>query len=109
MVGIPELIILAFVGVPIVGGVLYYLGLDRRAHRSGYRSTFAYLRAIPRSDAEKQDAADLAMKGLLWCVLGLFFSPCVFIGLIPLYYGGRKLVSASMGLGLVDDGDTAGA
>lgn len=107
--GIPELILLSFLGVPVIGGVLYFVALGRRAQRNGYHSTFAYLRAVPRSDAEKQDAADLAMKGLLWCVLGLFFSPCVFIGLIPLYYGGRKLVSASMGLGLVNDGDTAGA
>ena len=31
------------------------------------------------------------------------------LGLIPLFYGGRKLVYASMGLGLVDDGDQRGA
>jgi hypothetical protein len=108
-VGIPELIIVVFLAVPIVGGVVYFSGLRRRARRLGYRSTFAYLRAVPQSDEEKQDAADLAMKGLLWCVLGVVFSPCVLIGLVPLYYGGRKLVSASMGLGLVDDGNRFGA
>jgi hypothetical protein len=64
---------------------------------------------VPRSDAEKQDAADLALKGLVLCVLGLLFSPLVVVGVIPLFYGGRKLVYASMGLGLVDDGDQSGA
>jgi hypothetical protein len=108
-VGIPELIILMFLGVPIVGAVFYFSSLGRRARRLGYRSTFGYLRAIPQSDDEKQDAADLAAKGLLWCVLGVVFSPCVLIGLVPLYYGGRKLVSASMGLGLVDDGNRYGS
>jgi hypothetical protein len=42
-------------------------------------------------------------------VLGLLFSPIVLVGRIPLFYGGRKLVYASMGLGLVDDGDQPGA
>jgi hypothetical protein len=39
------------------------------------------------------------------CLLGLLFPPFVLVGLVPLFYGGRKLVYASMGLGLVDDGD----
>jgi hypothetical protein len=39
----------------------------------------------------------------------LIFAPFVLIGLIPLFYGGRKLVYASMGLGLVDDADQPGA
>jgi hypothetical protein len=108
-VGLPELIIVLVLVLPLAGGALYFSSLRRRARRYGYDSTFTYLRAIPRSDAEKQDAADLAMTGLLWCVFGLFFSPCVFIGLVPLYYGGRKLASASMGLGLVDDGNHFGA
>ena len=68
-------------------------------------STRAYLRATPRSDEERRDAADLALKGLVLCMLGLLFPPFVLVGLIPLFYGGRKLVYASMGLGLVDDGD----
>jgi hypothetical protein len=63
------------------------------------------LRAAPRSDAEKRDAVDLALKGLACCVIGLLFPPFVLIGLMPLFYGGRKVVYASMGLGLIDDGD----
>jgi hypothetical protein len=104
--GVPEL----FVLVVIPGSViLFVLALARRAKRFGYASTRAYLRAAPRSDAEKRDSVDLALKGLVWCVLGLIFSPFVLVGLFPLFYGGRKLVYASMGLGLVDDGDQSGA
>jgi hypothetical protein len=45
----------------------------------------------------------MALKGLALCVLGLLFPPFVLAGLIPLFYGGRKMAYASMGLGLVDD------
>jgi hypothetical protein len=90
----------------VLAAVVLLLGrLRMRARRFGYDSTGAYLRAAPRSDAEKRDAVDLALKGLAFCVLGLLFPPFVLVGLIPLFYGGRKLVYASMGLGLVDDAD----
>jgi hypothetical protein len=85
--------------------VYFWVSVVRRAKRFGYRSTWAYLRAAPRSDAEKRDAVDLAVKGLLWCGLGLIFAPLVLIGLLPLFFGGRKFLYASMGLGLVDDPD----
>jgi len=112
--GVPEFLILGtFVLAPLalglIGVVLYKVMAGRRARRFGYESTRAYLRAAPRSDEEKRDAADLALKGLVFCVLGLIFAPFVLIGLIPLFYGGRKLVYASMGLGLVDDADQPGA
>lgn len=77
----------------------------RRARRFGYASTGAYLRAAPASDAEKRDAADLALRGIIFCLLGMIFPPFILVGLMPLFYGGRKLVYASMGLGLVDDPD----
>jgi hypothetical protein len=103
---VPDLLILGVVlGVPIVSMVVLY----RRAKQFGYESTRAYLRAAPRSDEERRDAADLALKGVVFCALGLLFAPIVLVGLIPLFYGGRKLVYASMGLGLVDDGDQPGA
>jgi hypothetical protein len=111
--GMPELFILVVFLVPatlflaVGAGVL--LSARRRARRLGYPSTAAYLRSAPRSDAERRDAADLALKGLVLCVLGFLFPPFVLIGLVPLFYGGRKLVYASMGLSLVDDGDQPGA
>jgi hypothetical protein len=107
--GVPELIILAVIVGPILVAVvffgLYGVVAGRRARRFGYPSTRAYLRAAPRSDEERRDAADLALKGLVLCMLGLIFAPLVLVGLVPLFYGGRKLVYASMGLGLVDDGE----
>lgn len=106
---LPELILLGPLVVMAVGWVVVWRGVVRRARRLGYSSTSAYLSVAPRSDDEKRDAADLALKGLVWCLLGLVFAPCVLIGLMPLFYGGRKLVWASMGLGLVDDGDQFGA
>jgi hypothetical protein len=111
--GFPEIVILSlmFIGPVVIGlgGLLLYrLLLGRRATRLGYTSTAAYLRAAPRSDAEKRDATDLALKGLVFCGLGLIFPPFILVGLIPLFYGGRKLAYASMGLGLVDDAEQPG-
>lgn len=104
--GGPELFILGvFLGPMVLGGIALIALIRRRVKRFGYPSTVAYLRAAPRSDAEKRDAADLALKGLVFCVLGLLFPPFILVGLIPLFYGGRKLAYASMGLGLVDDAD----
>jgi hypothetical protein len=105
--GIPELIIIAAVLiVPVVGlamvGILI-VAAGKRAKRLGYESTRDYLRAAPRTDEEKRDAVDMALKGLALCLLGLLFPPFVLAGLIPLFYGGRKMAYASMGLGLVDD------
>ena len=109
--GVPGLLILGAVLAVVVMGVVTLYGVlsGRRAKRFGYASTGEYLRAAPRSDAEKRDAASLALKGLVFCVLGQLFSPFILVGLVPLFYGGRKLVYASMGLGLVDDGDQPSA
>lgn len=101
-------LLLGLLAVPIAI-VMFAIILRRRAKHFAYPSTSAYLRAAPRSDDEKRDAADLALKGLVFCVLGLLFPPFILVGLVPLFYGGRKLVYASMGLGLVDDANQTGA
>ena len=106
---LPEIIILAPLLMMAVGWGMFWHSIGRRARGLGYPTRAAYLRAAPRSDREKRDAADLMLKGLAWCMLGILFSPCVLIGLMPLFYGGRKLSWATMGLGLVDDGDSFGA
>lgn len=111
MVGIPELLVLSIFVVPIltvvVVSVVLLVALIRRMRRQsrehGYPTLKAYLRAAPRTDAEKRDAADLALKGLVICLLGLILPPLMLIGLFPLFYGVRKVVYASMGLGLADD------
>ena len=108
--GIPELLFFGAIGfffaVPIVLIVLFFGFIARRrARKFGFSSTREYLRTAPRSDEERRDAVDLALKGLVLTMLGVVIQPLVFVGLIPLFYGGRKLMYASLGLGLVDDGE----
>lgn len=91
--------------LPLLAALFFWFSMSQRADTLGYPSLRAYLRAAPRSDAEKRDAADLALKGLVWCLVGVLLPPFILVGLIPLFYGGRKLIYASMGLGLVDDPD----
>ena len=89
--------------------VALVMGEVRKARRAGYASLSAYLAATPKTDAEKRAAADLALKGVVICFLGLLFPPLILVGLVPLYFGARKVIHVSMGLGLVDDIDLPGA
>jgi hypothetical protein len=110
--GFPELfpifLLLGGLLVPVVGSIvllwLLVRGQRRVARACGYWSFSAYLRAAPKTDEEKRAAADLALKGLVICLLGLLFPPILLVGLFPLFYGARKVVYTSMGLGLLDDG-----
>ena len=112
-IGLPELIIMSFillpfVGLPLIGLAVAWRMLARRAQRFGYDSKGAYLRAAPRSDEERRDAVNLTLIGVVVCLLGLILPPLVLVGLVPLFIGGRKVMYASMGLGLVDDTDSSG-
>jgi hypothetical protein len=69
-----------------------------RVRRRGYPGLRAYLRELPMTEEEKLDAVELTLKGLAICVLGLLFPPLVLIGLVPLYYGTRKLASVILGI-----------
>src|SRR5262245_38277631 len=103
---LPVLILLLVPAVVFVGGavatVLLFRTLKRRAREQGHAGVRDYLRASPRTDDEKRDAADLALKGLVLCLLGFIFPPAMLFGLIPFFYGARKVVYASMGLGFGD-------
>ena len=66
--------------------------LGKRAQTLGFPTVRSYLYAVPSSDAEKEDAVDLALKGLVISSLGILFAPFLFIGLTPLYYGFRKTI-----------------
>ncbi len=96
--------LLAVVGSLLVVLVLFGLFLLPillwRGHlrRRGYAGLGAYLRELPQTEEEKLDAVDLTLKGVVLCVLGLLFPPLVVIGLVPLYYGLRKLAAVKLGL-----------
>jgi hypothetical protein len=92
------LIVTITVGIVAIGRAY-----RRKVRQAGYSTIGAYLRAVPRTDEEKRDAIDLALQGLLTCLVGLLLPPLLLIGALPLYYGSRKVLHASMGLGLVDD------
>jgi hypothetical protein len=106
------LLIVAGVGLAIAGVAILVFSLFREQRRhaaaGGHASFGAYLRAAPRTDEEKRVAADLALKGLVICLLGLLFPPLMLVGLFPFFYGARKLLWAWMGLGFVDDAIEAG-
>jgi len=101
------LIFLVPLAAMVIGTVTFFVLFLRKVRREarafGYPSMGAYLRAAPGSDREKQAATDLALKGLVVCLLGLIMPPLLVIGLFPFFYGARKVAYASMGLGLVDD------
>ena len=105
---VPAVILAGFAGAVIGAVALIGMLLSRQrrnARLAGYPSLGAYLRAAPRTDEEKRDAVDLALKGLVVCLLGLLVPPLLLIGLFPFFYGTRKVVYGSMGLGIVDDTD----
>jgi len=107
-ISIVQVIVVATLAVVVVVlglAITVWKSVRRKAERFGYDSVGAYLRSVPRSDDEKRDAVDLALKGLVLCLLGVVFPPVLLIGLFPLFYGGRKLAYAWMGLGLLDDAD----
>lgn len=92
-------------GIMLVSVLLVRWYLLRRGRPLGYKAAGAYLRAVPGSDAQKRDAADLALKGAVISLFGVNFFPLLLIGMIPLYYGTRKIVLTLMGMGLVDLSD----
>lgn len=78
-------------------------GFRRSARKAGYASVGEFLRAAPQTDEERRDAVDLALRGLVICLLAVIFPPLLVVGIFPLFYGARKVAYASIGLGLVDD------
>jgi hypothetical protein len=68
----------------------------RSVRRRGYPGLMAYLRELPQTEEEKMDAVELTLKGVVICALGLLIPPLVLVGLVPLYYGARKLASVTL-------------
>jgi hypothetical protein len=78
-------------------------GWRRAARAAGYSGLSEYLRSAPRSDQERKDSVDMALKGFIICVVGLLFPPLLLIGAFPLFFGGRKIAYWAVGLGVYED------
>jgi hypothetical protein len=101
----PKSVIMILLFFASVITVVIWVGrrmLLKRARANDYDTLFAYLRGVPSTDTQKLDAIDLALKGGVIVVLGVLFPPLIFVGLVPLYYGLRKISMTLMGLGLTD-------
>lgn len=108
------IMVAATFAVITLGAILIFIaravkGYRQSAAAQGYATLGDYLRAAPRSDAEKREAVEMAMQGVVLCVLGFVFPPLLLIGIFPLYYGGRKVGYSTMGLGFMDDTGHTGA
>jgi hypothetical protein len=77
----------------------------QRALQAGYRGISEYMLAAPRNDREKREAVDMAFRGLAICIVGIVLTPLLLFGVFPLYYGGRKITLALLGMDLLADDD----
>jgi hypothetical protein len=97
------LLFAAWIAVFLVPVLIWRRGVVRR----GYPGLRAYLRELPQTEEEKLDAVELTLKGVAICAVGLLIPPLVLIGLVPLYYGARKVASVTLGIkGAGDTGQT---
>ncbi len=95
------LLFAVWIGVFVVPVLIW----RRSVRRRGYPGLKAYLRELPQTEEEKLDAVELTLKGVAICVLGLLIPPLVLIGLVPLYYGARKVASVTLEItGAEDNG-----
>jgi len=101
--------VLGALGVSAAIVIFVVRRLRRSAVAAGYPGVGAYLRAVPRNDEEKREAVDLALKGVILCGLGLFFPPMILVGVVPFYYGSRKLILVWLGLDILAEIDSSNA
>jgi hypothetical protein len=92
-----------FVGMPLL--VLHVW--RTRVQRRGYPGLKAYLLEVPQTEQQKLDAIELTLKGSVICILAVIFPVLVVIGLVPLYYGARKMAAIALAVRAVD-GTTPG-
>jgi len=78
----------------------------RRARQAGFKRISDYMLAAPRNDREKQEAVNMAFRGLALCLVGIVFAPLLLLGVVPLYYGGRKITLALLGMDLLADDES---
>ncbi|MFI5458138.1 MAG: hypothetical protein ACHRXM_22105 [Isosphaerales bacterium] len=87
-------LVLVFLGLCLLP-ILIWRG---RLRKRGYPGIGAYLHELPQTEEQKLDAVDLTLKGAVLCGLGLLFPPLILIGLVPFYYGARKLMVTKLGI-----------
>jgi hypothetical protein len=75
---------------------------------SMWRHSLPGLRKLPQTDEEKLHAVELTLKGAVICILGILFPLLVLIGVVPLYYGVRKLAAIRLGIGGTEQEKQAG-
>jgi hypothetical protein len=103
IVGVAAILLVA-VGVPLLLLLLW----RQRVRRRGYPGLKSYLRETPRTDGQKLEAVEMTLKGIVICLLGVFFPLAVLIGLVPLYYGARKVSMFMLGGGAPQSGIEGG-
>lgn len=102
-IGITEVLVLSVsLALPLLALIVAVVWIGRRARRAGYPSWRAYLSATPQTDAQKAEAIDLLVRGVVLCTLGVLFRPLVLVGVVPLYVGARKVMRAWFALGSED-------
>jgi hypothetical protein len=89
--------------MPVVIAMVCYFAWRERLRKRGYSKLKTYLYELPKTDEQKLDAIELAIKGAVLCILGHLFPLFLLIGLIPLYYGARKLAAIQWGLAKAAD------
>jgi hypothetical protein len=100
--------ILVLLFLLLIWSVIAVWRTRQKAERAGFHGIGEYMRAVPRIDSEKKEAVTLMMRGMVLCLLGMVFAPFALLGAVPLYYGGRKITLALLGMDLpADDNDVA--
>lgn len=115
---VPPHLFSIFIGFTSVGVLLLIIAIvwirsilkrwRLKAKAAGYPSLSTYLRAAPQTDLERKEAVDLAMKGLVMFLIGLFFPPLLIISAFPLFFGLRKIAYWSVGVGILDEYEQPG-
>jgi len=101
---VPVLVLLVVV---LVWSLIAVARTRQRAHQAGFSRVSDYMLAVPRNDQEKREAVNMAFRGLALCLVGVVFAPLLLLGVFPLYYGGRKITLALLGMDLLADDDSA--
>ena len=86
--------IVVSVVVAIIAAILFrqiVVNIWQSFLRPQAKCILANLRSLPQTDRETFQAWELMLNGVVLCVLGQIFPILVLFGVVPLYYGARKL------------------